>query len=78
MLLPEPAKNADGDQMSLEEELGKHTFAADPQERASGLPFPENTAFKEPFCRSSEMNVARNVVVYCWIWWSDPSPKALS
>ena len=35
ILLPEPAKNADGNQESIGEEKEEHTFAVDPQERTS-------------------------------------------
>ena len=63
MLLPEPAKNADGDQRSIGEEWEKHTFAVDPQERASGLPFCKNTALKEPLRCSPMVNVACDVVI---------------
>ncbi len=35
MVFPEPAKNVDGDEGSIGEDLEEHTFAIDPQERAS-------------------------------------------
>jgi hypothetical protein len=63
MVLPEPAKNADGGQGQIEEELEKHTFAVDPQERAIGLPFCKHTASKEPLCCSSKVSVACDVLI---------------
>ena len=45
------------------EEWEEHTFAVDPQERAIGLPFREDTALKEPLGRSPMVNVACDVVI---------------
>jgi hypothetical protein len=79
MLLPEPAKNADGDQGSFGEgRVGTYTFAVDPQESASGLPFRKDTALREPLRRFSMMNVDCNVVICCGIWQSNPCFKVLS
>ncbi len=64
MLLPEPAKNTDGDQESIGKEWEERTFAMDPQERASGLPFRKDTALKEPLGSSPVVNVACDVVIH--------------
>jgi hypothetical protein len=63
MLLPEPASNADDDQRSIRDENKEHTFAVDPQERASGLPFCKDAALREPLCRPPVVKVARDVVI---------------
>jgi hypothetical protein len=62
----------------LGEEQEKHTFAVDPQESAIGLPFGEDTAFKEPPGGSPVMNVACDVVIDGGIWRGNPSSKAIS
>ena len=63
MVFPEPAKNANGDEGSIGEELEKHTFAIDPQERASRLPFAKHTASEEPLGSIAVMKIAGNVVI---------------
>ena len=63
MVFPEPAKNADGDEGSIGEELEEHTFAIDPQERASFLPFAKHTALEEPLGSFSMVKIAGDVVV---------------
>jgi hypothetical protein len=63
MLFPDPAKNADSHQKRIEDEWGEHTFAIDPQERASGFPLPKNSAPKEPLSRSSVLDTACDVVI---------------
>ena len=63
MLFPEPAKDADGDQRSIGEEREERTFAVDPQERASGLPFRRDTALREPLGCSPLVNVACDVMI---------------
>ena len=78
MLFPEPAKNADSGQRSNGEEREAHTFAVDPQERASGLPFRKDTALRKPLGRSPMMDVSCNVMIFRWICWCYPSSKALS
>ena len=78
MLFPEPANNADGDQSIILEEYEGRTFAIDPQECASGLPFCEYTALREPLGRPSMVEVARDVMIRRWIGWSNPFSKALS
>ncbi len=58
--------NTAGDQASQEsigEEWEEHTFAVDPQERSSRLPFPEYAVSKEPLGCSPVMNVACDVVI---------------
>ena len=44
-------------------EWEEHTFAINPQERASGLPFPKDTALKEPLGCSPKVDVACDVVI---------------
>jgi hypothetical protein len=61
--LPEPAKGADGDQSSTGGKWEELTFAVDPQEGATRLPFGEDTALKEPLGCSTMVNVACNVVI---------------
>jgi hypothetical protein len=79
MLLPEPAKNlGDRYQRSIWEKLDEHTFAVDPQERPIRLPSRKDTSPKEPFGCSPMVDVTCNVVICRWIWWSNPSSKALS
>ena len=77
MLLPDPAMNAYGDQRSSREEREVRTFAVDPQEGASRLPFRKDTALKEPFGCSAVVNFACDVVIRRGIWGSNPSSKAL-
>ena len=78
MLLPDPAKNAGSGQGSVLEEWEEHTFTVDPQERARRLPFRKCTALREPLRCSSMVNIGCDIVIRGWIWWGDPSSKALS
>ena len=61
-VFPDPAKNA-GDEGPIGEESEERTFAIDPQERGSRLPFTKYTAFEEPLGTSSMVNIARDVVI---------------
>ena len=63
MVFPEPAKNVGGDEGSIGEELEEHTFAMDPQEGASRLPFAKHTALEEPLGRFPVMKIAGDVVI---------------
>ena len=63
MVFPEPAKNMDGDEESIGEELEEHTFAIDPQERASQLPFAKHTALEEPLSSFPVVKIAGDVVI---------------
>ena len=66
MLFPEPAKNVNHQPepaMDWEEPLEEHTFAIDPQERASGFPFREYSAAKEPLSRSIMLDAACDGVI---------------
>ncbi len=49
--------------VSIWEKWEEHTFAIDPQERASGLPFAKDTAMKEPLRCSPVVNVACDIVI---------------
>jgi hypothetical protein len=68
----------DGDEGSIGEELEEHTFAMDPQERASRLPFAKHTALEEPLGSSSVVKIARDVVICRWIRGKYPFSEALS
>ena len=63
IVFPDPAKNVEGDEGPIGEKSEEGTFAIDPQERASRLPFAEHTAFEEPLGSSSVVNIARDVVI---------------
>ena len=63
MVFPEPAKNVDGDERLIGEELEEHTFAIDPQERASRLPFAKHTALEEPLGSFPVVKIASDVVI---------------
>ena len=63
MVFPEPAKNVDNDEGSIGEDLEEHTFAIDPQERASRLPFTKHTALKEPLGSFPVVKIAGDVMI---------------
>ena len=63
MVFPEPAKNVDGDEGLIGEELEEHTFAIDPQERASRLPLAKHTALEEPLGSFPVVKIAGDVVI---------------
>ena len=63
IVFPEPAKNVDGDEGSIGEELEGHTFAMDPQEGADRLPFAKHTALKEPLGSFFVVKIAGNVLI---------------
>ena len=64
MVFPEPAKNVDGDEGSISEDLEEHTFSIDPQERAGRLPFAKHTALEEPLGSFPVVKIA-GIVVIC-------------
>ena len=63
MVFPEPAKNVDGDEGSIGKELEEHTFAINPQKRASRLPFAKHTALEEPLGSFLVVKIAGDVVI---------------
>ena len=63
IVFPDPAKNVKGDEGPIGEESGERTFAIDPQERPSRLPFANHTALEEPLGSSSVVNIGRDVVI---------------
>ena len=63
IVFPEPAKNVDRDEESISEDLEEHTFAIDPQERASRLPFTKHTALEEPLRSFPVVKIAGDVVI---------------
>ena len=63
MVFPEPAKNVDGDEGSIGEELEEHTFAIDPQETASRLPLAKHTALEEPLGSFPVVKITGDVVI---------------
>ena len=58
--------------------MEEHTFAINPQERASRLPFTKHTASEEPLASSSVVKVVSDVVIRRWIWGKYPFSEALS
>ena len=44
----------------------------DPQETASGLPFDEDVALKEPEGSPFIVSLSKDVVIYGWICWREP------
>jgi hypothetical protein len=63
MVFPDPARNVIGDERSTGKELEEHTFAIDPQERASRYPFAKHTALEEPLGSPPVVKIASNVVI---------------
>jgi hypothetical protein len=53
----------DDDESWIGEELREHTFAIDPQERASRFPFGKHTALEEPLGGSSVVKIACDIVI---------------
>ena len=78
MVFPEPAKNADDDEEPISEDLEKHTFSIDPQERSSRLPLAKHTALEEPFGGFPVVKITCDVVVCRWIGGSYPFSETLS
>ena len=63
MVFPDPAKNVDDDEGSIGGEMEEHTFAIDPQERASRLPFTKHTALEEPLGSIPVVKITGDVVI---------------
>ena len=63
IVFPDPAKNVEGDEGPIGGELEEQTFAIDPQERSSRLPFSKHTTFEEPLGSPSVVNIARDVMI---------------
>ena len=63
MVFPEPAKNVDGDEGLIGEELEEHTFAMDPQKRASRLPSAKHTALEEPLGSFPVVKIAGDILI---------------
>ena len=53
------------------------TFTVDPKERSCCLPLLKDASLEEPGCGSLVVGTARNVMVGGWVWWGEPSVKAL-
>jgi len=65
VLLPEPTVRSRGHRwMWRSEQLWKHTFAMNPQQRPFRFPICEYAAIKEPFCGSFVVTVPNNAVVH--------------
>ena len=63
MVFPEPAKNMDGDEGLIGEELEEHMFTIDPQQRASRLPLAKHTALKEPLGSFLVVKITGDVMI---------------
>jgi hypothetical protein len=55
----------------------RRTLSMDPQERTLCIPFLESVGLDEPFCGSTLMRPAGNVVISGWIWWGKPASNFL-
>ena len=63
MVFPEPAKNMDGYEGLIGEELEEHTFTIYPQERASRLPFAKHTVLEEPLGSFPVMKIPGDILI---------------